>query len=215
MKNDDLKEMRRDITALIDDVKYHSDSLTDLERLPVIQLKVILAKINKLTEKTTILLHYIELQGKLSEAHKADSSATKQEVITPEPIIEKPLVADETKETAPELPEIKPEAPEEKPPIVELKKPVKTQNIEEKLKKIVIRDLMSAIGINEKYLFASVLFKGNTETFFKSIEQINQLVSAAELNAYLEGLKKTYSWDMENDTVKNFMELVLRKFDQS
>ena len=90
MNNSDLKEMRRSITALIDDIKYHSDSLTDLERLPVIQLKVILAKINKLNEKTTILLHYIEKKGKLSDSASVDEKEIIEEKAIPaEEVVQK------------------------------------------------------------------------------------------------------------------------------
>ena len=193
MKQDDLNEMRRNITALIDDVKYHSDSLTDLERLPVIQLKVILAKINKLTEKTTILLHYIELQGKLSDVQNQEIEKLAAETIAAIPEDQVPPPAEEIKPPVVESPVSQPDLPEEKPVSTEPKKSGKGQNIEEKLKKMVIRDLMSAIGINEKYLFASVLFKGNTETFFKCIEHINKLSTSDELNTYLEELQKTYS----------------------
>lgn len=195
MKSDELKEMRRNITALIDDIKYHSDSLTDLERLPVIQLKVILAKINKLTEKSTILLHYIEKQGKLSDLKTEDSSETISESLSEENI-------EEFKEQS----EISAQENE-----FEHKKIKKS---EPELNELIVTDLFAAIGINEKYLFSGVLFSGNTERFIESVQNLNKMNQLSEVEKYLDELSKELKWDHENETVQNFISLVERKFDQ-
>ena len=197
MKNRELDDMRQEITVLIDDIKYQSDMLTDLERLPVLQLKVLLAKISKMTEKTTILLHYVEKKGKLSqqvydneeveEIHEIDGA--------PETFADEDAVA---------------EAMEEAISIPEPSKP----KVEADLNKVKVHDLSAAIGINEKYLYASELYGGSTEALFASIKVINELQDKKALGAYIEDLKKTYNWNPESQTVKNFIELVERKFDQ-
>ena len=209
MNNEDLQELRRNITAIIDDIKYHSDSLTPLERLPVIQLKVILAKINKLTEKTTILLHYVEKQGKLSD--KAESTEI-SEMIIPEEVSQ---ISPVSEEAGIELKE-KADKSEEKVKVDKssVKTEPKRQDVQSKLKKLKVSDLNTAIGINEKYLFASVLFKGDTSKFSSVIKEINALNNSEELKAYLDNLHRNYNWDSENEIVMNFLELVERKFDQ-
>jgi hypothetical protein len=191
MKKRELSGMREDITSLIDDIKYHSDTLTDLERLPVIQLKVILAKINKLTEKTTILLHYVEKEGKLSEIEREIKAESKTELHQPE-------VEEATKTTQAE-------------PVSE--NGSKPKNVEEKLKSIVIKDLNTAIGINEKYLYASELFNSDTEKFAEAINKINGMTERAELDEFIAGLSSVHNWDMENETLLNFLDLIYRKFD--
>lgn len=202
MKSEELKEMRRNITALIDDIKYHSDSLTDLDRLPVIQLKVILAKINKLTEKSTILLHYIEKQGRLSDLKTEDSSEAISSSIS--------------EENTPELKEHGDISIEENE--FEDKKIKKSTNPpagrESGLNELIVTDLFAAIGINEKYLFSGVMFGGNTDRFIESVQNLNKMDQLSEVEKYLDELSKELKWDHENETVQNFISLVERKFDQ-
>lgn len=186
--------MRKDITDLIDDIKYKSDSLTDLDRLPVIQLNVILAKINTLTKKTTILLHYIEKQGedqkKIKFSQKSKESI-KEELFKEEPSIPSidikvnPIVTDELEPN---------------------------DNIEEPLKKAVVKDLTSAIGINEKYLFASELFNGKIDTFTDAIKDLSAIESLDQAKSYLDNLANQYQWDLENETVVLFKDLVERRY---
>jgi len=197
MNTEQLKEMRRNITALIDDVKYQSDSLTDMERLPVIQLKVFLAKINQLTEQTTILLHYVEIEGKLSDKDYSN------EIIEP--------VEEKTEETLTEdNSESEIIATEEKDQEITIDSSSDSLIAEDKASSI---DIMAAIGINEKYLFSSELFNGSTDTLLRVANELSQMTDKNLVNSYLEKLEKEYNWDKENDTVKNFLELVERKFD--
>lgn len=195
MNSEELKEMRRNITALIDNIKYHSDSLTDLERLPVIQLKVILAKINKLTEKSTILLHYIEKQGRLSDL-ETDSDSK----VIPESISE-----ENTMDLSQQNENI---VQEHESKFKGVKKS------ESGFNEFIVTDLFSAIGINEKYLFSGVLFSGNTERFIESVQNLNKMDQLAEVEKYIEELSKELNWDHENETVQNFISLIERKFDQ-
>ena len=181
--------MRKDITEVIDDIKYHSDSLTDLDRLPVIQLKVILAKINKLTEKTTILLHYIEKKSQ-------DPKPTPQEELKPAPPVQAAPVIDVIEE------------------VEDSTTKDTVQEVEEKsFDEETLTDLMSAIGINEKYLFASTLFNGNMEAFKSNIAAINDLISLEDANTYLEVLKQKYNWEDENKVVKEFYQLIQRRYE--
>jgi len=200
MNTEQLNKMRRTITGLIDDVKYQSDSLTDMERLPIIQLKIILTKINKLTEHTTILLHYIELEGKLSDKgysteikDKTDQSVAKIEELITENKIESENVQKDV--NAEEL---------EKALLLDSdKNPNDSGAI----------DLKVAIGINEKYLFSSELFNGSTDDLSKAINDLNQMTEKKSVQSYLKNLEKEYNWNIENEIVQNFIEIIERKFD--
>ena len=204
----DLKEMRKDITNLIDDIKYTSDSLTDLDRLPVIQLNVILAKINLLTKKTTILLHYVEKQGE--EQKKIRFSSEKEspvEDVTPIPEVEKDTpVEDNTAVPEVEMETVKSETNGENS---------NSGNVEDRLKQITIKDLTTAIGINEKYLFASELFEGKIESFTEAVMSLNAFESFDQAKNFMNNLANQYKWDPENESVISFTDLVARRFNQS
>ena len=196
--------MREKITALIDDIKYQSDNLTDLERLPIIQLKVLLAKINQLTEETAVLTHYVEKRGRLSDIQQEFKSQEK------ETVIEDTSATIESSEDKP-IPE---ETKSEEADVTSQPDPSREKNVEEKLKRIVVTDLNSAIGINEKYLYSSELFKGSTEELSNAVKVINELHSLSEVQNYIADLAGRFNWDLENQTTLNFIELVERKFDQ-
>ncbi len=245
--------MRRDITELIDDIKYESDRLTPLDRLPIIQLKAVLNKMNKLTEKTVILMHYIELLDKKGEFTEQieDTVQEEENVEETEIIREDNTVVDEIQEeiesqeieeeievsdefAAETKEEITEEISEEEEvsfeadgslddsesggiPVAEQVQSATevSKNVEEKLKNMVVTDLSAAIGINEKYLYASELFKGNTEKLAEVLEELNSRQDFKEAEEYMRDLHAEFTWDLENETVRNFIELVERKFNHS
>jgi len=193
----DLKKMREDITDLIDDIKYKSDDLTDLDRLPIIQLNVILAKINTLTKKTTILLHYVEKQGE--DQKKIKFSQKKEELVVEKPVSEEPLIPPT------EIEALVPEPEVEK---------TETDDLETRLKQIAVKDLSTAIGINEKYLFASELFNGKINVFTEAINGLNCLESLDQAVSYLNDLATEHQWDLENETVVTFRGIVEGRYNQ-
>jgi type IV secretory pathway VirB10-like protein len=65
----DIKNYRKELSYLIDSIKEHSDHLTDYDRLPKIELELILSKVKKLYEKTIIFNHLYE-QGFFQENEK-------------------------------------------------------------------------------------------------------------------------------------------------
>jgi hypothetical protein len=198
----DLKNMRKDITTLIDDIKYQSDSLSDLDRLPIIQLNVLLAKMNMLTRKTTILHHYVEL-----ECEKQKILRNEDQINTE--VDDVPAQTEEV-ESAPMQQLVEPEAV--KPQAREEKK--KQGNVEDRLKQIAIVDLTTAIGINEKYLLASELFGGNIETYKEAILRLNSFESWEQAKVFLDELSVKFKWDQENELVLNFRNLVERRYYQ-
>lgn len=203
-----MKNMRKDITTLIDDIKYQSDSLTDLERLPEIQLNVLLAKMNMLTRKTTILLHYVELEGEKQKILRQDSQksaivddeqSVPAEIDSPPPV--EAITESKPIESEPVNPEVK----------VEKKK---GGNVEDQLKQIAIVDLTAAIGINEKYLFASELFGGNIETYTKAIQTLNTFERWNQAALFLDELAEQHKWDIESELVISLRNLVERRYYQ-
>jgi len=76
-----------------------------------------------------------------------------------------------------------------------------------------IKDLKKAIGLNERYLFINELFKGDETTYERSIKTINDFKIFAEAEYWIKReLKLKYAWNDTNDTVKQFDQLVKRRF---
>jgi hypothetical protein len=104
--------------------------------------------------------------------------------------------------------------------IDEIKTSVNDQFAENKLgtigdtfKKSKIEDLRKVIRLNQKFLFMSDLFQGEKELYDKTIDKINACETFLEASLYLnEEIEETYNWDKDSVSVKQFKELVSRKF---
>src|SRR5574344_1560237 len=78
-----------------------------------------------------------------------------------------------------------------------------------KLAQKPIKDIYSALTINERYLYRSLLFNNNQDFFMKSINTLNE---SKDFNTALGFIKSNFSWDFENKNVQNFMSIVERRF---
>jgi hypothetical protein len=81
------------------------------------------------------------------------------------------------------------------------------------LKDTPVKDLRKAIGINDKFLFLSELFRGDEAMYERSIKTINgfRILSEAEYWINRE-LKVKLGWNDSKDTVQHFYHLVRRRF---
>lgn len=75
-----------------------------------------------------------------------------------------------------------------------------------------IKDLKSAIGINDRFQFIQELFEGDEKLFESSIKAINAFHIFAEAQFYVKKLKVNHHWDEESKSVKLFDQLVKRRF---
>ena len=87
------------------------------------------------------------------------------------------------------------------------------QNLADKLKLTPIKDLKSAIGINQKVTFINTLFKGSDKDFKNAISSLNNFGNYQEAKTYIaSNLSSKHGWDEQNETVAEFMQLVQRRF---
>ena len=84
----------------------------------------------------------------------------------------------------------------------------------EKLQHGSVRDLQSAIGINDKFLFVNELFGGSMEKYNRSIENLNDLKTLNGALIYLNELRIELQWNSNNEAYKKLLELVHRKFEE-
>jgi hypothetical protein len=83
----------------------------------------------------------------------------------------------------------------------------------ETLKEAPIRDLRKAIGINDRFVFISELFRGDEAMYERSIKTINSFNIYAEAEYWINReLKTKIGWDDRKKTVQHFYQLVKRRF---
>jgi len=72
-----------------------------------------------------------------------------------------------------------------------------------------LADIQSAIGINDRFLFIREIFDNNEEEYNSTIAYLNQ---STNLETVLNWINKEKNWDIEDPTVKLFIEIIKRKF---
>jgi hypothetical protein len=76
-----------------------------------------------------------------------------------------------------------------------------------------VRDLRKAIGLNDRYLFINELFRGDEVAYERSIKTINSFSIFAEAEYWIQReLRVKNGWDMGNEMVAQFFQLVKRRF---
>jgi hypothetical protein len=87
-----------------------------------------------------------------------------------------------------------------------------SKTIADKLHRNPIKDLKAAIGINEKFLFINKLFQGDLQSYSAAVDKINSTADLSAAKQIAADLAGQMNWDDDNEHVKNFMELVERRF---
>ena len=81
------------------------------------------------------------------------------------------------------------------------------------LTEVPIRDLKKAIGINDRFLYINELFRGDESMYERSIKTINSFSILPEAEYWIQReLKTKIGWSEGNETVKQFIQLVKRRF---
>ena len=76
-----------------------------------------------------------------------------------------------------------------------------------------VKDLRKAIGINDRFKFLNELFRGDDAMYERSIKTINSYAIYPEAEYWIRReLKLKLGWDDKNETVRQFDQLVRRRF---
>ena len=81
-----------------------------------------------------------------------------------------------------------------------------------RLQRKPVSDLISAIGINDKFLFLNELFNGSMEKYNKSIRSLNSFSTLLGAKTYMSELQIEFQWDCNSDAYKKLNDLVERRF---
>ncbi|WP_440133186.1 hypothetical protein [Chitinophaga sancti] len=76
-----------------------------------------------------------------------------------------------------------------------------------------VKDLRQAIGINDKFQFIQELFRGDVDSYERSIKTINEMHSIQDAEYWIEReLKIRQGWVDDNRVVRQFYALVKKRF---
>ncbi|HPS46477.1 MAG TPA: hypothetical protein PKZ21_04830 [Bacteroidales bacterium] len=88
------------------------------------------------------------------------------------------------------------------------------KSIFEKHQKNAIKDLKTAIGINEKFKFINELFEGNLQKYNDTITTLNNLTNSNEAQQYLANFQVEFSWNNKHESYIEFVELITRRYQE-
>lgn len=90
---------------------------------------------------------------------------------------------------------------------------VSQNELSESLQDSPVKDLKKAIGINDRYLYINELFRGDEVMYERSIKTINGFAIFPEAEYWIRReLKSKLGWDDKTETVKQFDQLIRRRF---
>ncbi|PWV45179.1 hypothetical protein [Chitinophaga sp. S165] len=85
--------------------------------------------------------------------------------------------------------------------------------VADRLSETPVKDLRQAIGINDKFQFIQELFRGDVDTYERSVKTINELHTLQEAEYWIEReLKIRQGWVDDNRAVRQFYNLVKKRF---
>ncbi|MCO5242013.1 MAG: hypothetical protein M9904_18390 [Chitinophagaceae bacterium] len=83
----------------------------------------------------------------------------------------------------------------------------------EKLKDEPLKDIKKAVGVNDRYIFISELFRGDEDMYERSLKTINRFTIYPEAEFWIQReLKLKLGWNEDHPAVKQFDHLVKRRF---
>lgn len=184
-------------------------------------------------EKETVSLNIEEEKPEIFPLKEEKILSLKEEIVSPnsndlelgEPTIEEPkaphpFIRDDFNiwSTYTESTEV-PTLVQNKPATVqvrrELNESLKQEEVElgQTLQSTPIENLSAAIGINDRYLYISELFRGDEAMYERSILTINKFNNYEQAHTWVEReLRLKLGWDIENDVTIQFEQLIKRRF---
>ncbi len=76
-----------------------------------------------------------------------------------------------------------------------------------------IKDLKKAVGLNDRFVFIDKLFRGDETMYERSIKTINGFSIYAEAEFWIKReLKLKLGWNDKDETVRQFDQLIRRRF---
>ena len=186
-----------DKNSLIQDIKNDLNSIKKQVEVTLAKLAVLESMI-ELDKQLGVVEAPVESPKQVFEAPKQQSDSTPKQTVIVEPVVEPP-VAEPAVESKPVV------EPVVEPPVAEL-----VEAPEENKESVAeLRNLMSIIGLNDRFRFRHDLFSDSNDLFKETIEILNTIENFDKAVDYLQG---KFNWDEENATVVYFYDIIKPKF---
>lgn len=85
-------------------------------------------------------------------------------------------------------------------------------SLRKKLQNSPVADIKTHISIAKKFEYISIMFEGSSTEYDESIEFLNTCATGKDARLKLNELTTNHSWDLENKSIINFIELVERRY---
>jgi preprotein translocase subunit SecD len=198
-----------DKNSLIQDIKNDLNSIKKQVEVTLAKLAVLESMI-ELDKQLGVVEAPVESPKQVFEEPKQQSDSTPKQTVIVEPVVEPPVAElveapEENKESVAE-----PEPAVESKPVVEpvIESP-KQLNAPTPKQVAELRNLMSIIGLNDRFRFRHDLFSDSNDLFKETIEILNTIENFDKAVDYLQG---KFNWDEENATVVYFYDIIKPKF---
>ncbi len=196
-----------DFASEMDDlpsIEHKESKLTSTKRTVIADQEIKIQKDNIAEGQVQADKKLIETP--IEESQGVDTTKEESQTSQPENIKESLSVEEVIEETSIQtdasLPDLNEQYNEEDDP-----------SLSDQLKRQPINDLLTAIGLNERYLYANELFEGNMEEFKKVINELNTRENLESAQSYIDNnLLISYKWDKNNEVVKALLLLVERRY---
>lgn len=201
----EIDQLRQELNDLLDNVVEHSENYSGNRQIPSLEISYVLTKINKMQETLIVLKNLLKEEERenkrRSKAKREQETIDKDKVLIEEKveIVEVEPIVETEKLVEP----INEEAPVQK--VAEVKKP---NNIEQ----LPIAKLVDALSLNDRYLFANELFDKDMSAFNDTVKSIDESANFEAAKVILMENGNQREWDIENEHVLSFTNLVERRF---
>jgi hypothetical protein len=214
------------VTKDIQDIEKLVSNFKNYSSIPNIELDLALSRLRNVYD---LLLMFRDDSN--TEAHKHSHTTVKEETapgkkvtIEPSPVnhsehVKKAVTVVETKTIPAPVSESAPtqeksvvgKKPTEEKTYINEKLGEKThkKDISSKLQGQAIKSVAGSLGINDKFFFIRELFKGNSESFRQTMDELDE---AHNFNDAYSLLINKFEWDMDSEPVQMLLNLIRRKF---
>ncbi|GAB4131675.1 MAG: hypothetical protein Fur0041_02330 [Bacteroidia bacterium] len=222
--------VRKEIAALIDNIKEQADRIGYRKDVPQIEVDLIIHKIEQLYRKSVVYsyLNSIEEHEETAEEVIPPVSAEVREetvvvpvnevIITEAPVQEEIVVVVEREEPVIEKetdqnnePETKKESEPQPEQEIKVDNTVKVE-VNPVSVPSAFPDIRRLIGFNERIMFLRNLFGSDLAVFEEMMDQINNCSSYDEAQALISAVSGELGWQSDDETFEVFMNVVKRRF---
>ncbi len=192
----EIDRLRKELNELLDNITKHSNKYSEERTVPSLEVGAILTKVNRVQEKLAILRHLLEQQelaGRLNRQNSRQEHKGKvEEIETPIPTIVSEVIENEKEIVEQRTEEI-------------IEEPILEETIIEQLP---VTKLVDSLTLNDRYLFANELFNKDMSAFNALVKSIDECSNFDEA----QKLYVSFDWEIENEHVLSFTNLVERRF---